>query len=285
MDRPVNAVIPPALAEQSEAEALHDLETSAPQHVRAALGMEAVRLGGGVVLSMRDDPTRFWSKALGFGFDEPVTLELMEEVCGFYRKQGTPLAVVQLAPSVLPEDWAEICARTGLTAGSAWVKLACATRDALARADAPGRPADGLRAAPVTAAHAATWGSVMLRAFGMPADGGLADMVVSSVGGPDWRPFAAWDGEELVGTGTLRVKGDAGQFVAGATLPHARGRGGQSALLAARARAADEAGCRWLVAETGAEEPGTHNSSLHNMLRLGFEVQYERRNWIWRADE
>jgi hypothetical protein len=39
-----------------------------------------------------------------------------------------------------------------------------------------------------------------------------------------------------------------------------------------------------LVAETGAEAPGTHNSSLHNMLRLGFEVAYERPNWTWHLE-
>jgi GNAT superfamily N-acetyltransferase len=69
----------------------------------------------------------------------------------------------------------------------------------------------------------------------------------------------------------------------GATLPEARGRGAQSALLTARVRAATGEGCRWLVAETGAEGPGEHNPSLHNMVRVGFEPLYERANWLWRA--
>jgi hypothetical protein len=51
-----------------------------------------------------------------------------------------------------------------------------------------------------------------------------------------------------------------------ATVPHGRRRGAQSALLAVRAQAAHNAGCRWLVAETGAEGPGEHNASLHNVL-------------------
>jgi hypothetical protein len=29
---------------------------------------------------------------------------------------------------------------------------------------------------------------------------------------------------------------------------------------------------------------GTHNSSLHNMLRAGFTVRYERQSWVWQAD-
>jgi hypothetical protein len=72
--------------------------------------MKVLRIGDGVVLSMRNDSTQFWSKALGMGFDAPVTTELIREVCDFYRSQGTPTATLQLAPSVLPDDWAEICA-------------------------------------------------------------------------------------------------------------------------------------------------------------------------------
>lgn len=43
------------------------------------------------------------------------------------------------------------------------------------------------------------------------------------------------------------------------------------------------AGCRWLVAETDAEGSGDHNTSLHNMLRTGFEPLYERVTWLWRG--
>lgn len=81
----------------------------------------------------------------------------------------------------------------------------------------------------------------------------------------------------------MRVRDTVAQFFAGATLPHARRRGGQSALLAARARVAQEAGCEWLVAETGTEAPGMHNSSLHNLRRMGFRVLYERQAWLWNA--
>jgi GNAT superfamily N-acetyltransferase len=232
-------------------------------------------------VSMRRDPTRFWSRALGMGFDKPVTADLIEEVCAFYRAQETPVAVLQLAPSVLPENWAEICAKAGLSAGSTWLKLAGETNLVVRRATESGRPSAGLRVASVESSHADTWASVMLRAFGMP-EGSLAEMAGSAVGRPGWHSFATWDGPELVGGGAMHVHQGTAQFFSGATLPHARGRGGQSALLVARARAAQAAGCRWLVAETGAEAPGGRNSSLHNVLGLGFRVLYERQDWIWR---
>jgi GNAT superfamily N-acetyltransferase len=276
----MNTDMAPALAERSEAEAMYSFEQGASADVQTSLGMARSRIGGGVVLSMRHDPSRYWNKALGFGFDEPVTAELIREVFDFYRSQKTPMTVLQLAPSVLPEDWDEICGAENLSAGSSTVKLVCETDAALARIEEHGRPGTVLRVDPVEASQADEWGSVMMRAFEMPGEG-LARMTAGSAGAPGWHPYAAWDGDELVAVGTMHVHEDAAQFFGGATLPGARRRGGQSAILAARVRAAKAAGCRWLVAETGPEAPGTHNSSLHNMQRIGFSVIYERRNWIW----
>jgi GNAT superfamily N-acetyltransferase len=87
---------------------------------------------------------------------------------------------------------------------------------------------------------------------------------------PDWASTAGF------------ANGECADMLGGATLPQERGRGAQSALLTARARAAQAAGCRWLVAETGAEDPGDHNTSLRNLRRTGFEPLYERTTWLWR---
>ncbi|WP_406120096.1 GNAT family N-acetyltransferase [Streptomyces sp. NBC_00989] len=279
----MTTVVQPSVAEQSEAEALYRFQTETPEPVRTALGMTATRIGGGVVLSMRHDITRFWSKALGFGVTAPVTAQLVEEVCDFYRAAGTPQAAFQIAPAFLPEDWPEICEREGIVQSSSWVKLVCSTEEAVARADALEVPPDGISVTPLEAQHALEWGTVMMRAFGTPVEH-YAEMGAATVSRPGWYPYGAWLEGELVGTGTMLVRGDTAQMFAGAVLPHARGRGGQTALLAARARQAQKSGCRVLVAETGAEEPGTHNSSLHNMLRLGFEVAYERPNWTWQLE-
>jgi len=277
----MNSTVPQSVLEYSEAEALFQFETGAPEAVRSALGINAVRVGDAVVLSVRNDPTRFWSKALGFGRTAAVTAEMIAQACAFYRAEGTARAVFQLAPNAIPHDWAEICAREGITAGSSWVKLVARVGDVVARADDSGRrKADGLRVASVERADADRWASVMMRAFGMPEEH-FADMVAATVVRRGWRPQAVWLGEEIVGAGTMCSVGATAQMFGGAVLPEARNRGGQTELLVARARAAEKLGCRLLVAETGAETDGHHNPSLSNMLRLGFEIAYERRNWVW----
>jgi hypothetical protein len=259
-----------------EAEFMHTYVSSATQPVKTALGIATLRIGGGVALSMRHDLTGYWSKALGFGFEEPVTEELIDRVLAFYRAEHTPGTVIQVAPSALPPEWDEICVRHNIRAGSPWVKLACPTVDFVPAAKTQ------LRVGPVSHTDVEEWASTTLRGFGMPEEG-LAEMMVASVReDSDFRPFAAWDGDEMVATANLYLRGDIGSLNSAATLSAHQSQGAQSALVAARAKAAADAGCRWLVAETGVPEEGTRNPSLNNLVRAGFQPIYERQNWNWR---
>jgi hypothetical protein len=263
-----------ALAELTEAGLMFELESTAPEAVQSALGMASRRIGGGVALSMRDDPSGYWSKALGFGFDEPVTAELMARVCDFYRSEGSPGAVIQIAPSLLPPDWDDICAAQNISPGSYWVKLAC-------EVDAFHPGATELRVGPAGPDLADEWASVMLRGFGMPEQG-LAAMMAAFVGHPRFHPYAAWDGDEMIAAASLFIDQRVGAFFGASTLPTHRSRGAQSALLAIRARKAAEAGCRWLTAEAGKPTGDSVNPSLNNMKRAGFTTLYARQNWTWK---
>lgn len=267
----MNTDLTPALAEGIEAEFLFQLEAGAPEMIAAQLGIATARMGGGVVLSMRNDVTNYWSKALGFGFTEPVTAALIEDVIGFYRANDDLLAVLQVAPSVLPADWDEIVAAHGLRADQRILKHG-------SRIDALQFGSSELRVDEVTPEQADEWATVMLNTFGMPLEG-LAEMTAAALTNPAVRSFAAWDGDRIVATGNLLVQGEVGSLHAGATLAQYRGRGAQSALIAARAKAAAAAGCQWVVSETG--ESG---SSVNNMRRAGMQTLYTRQNWIWEAE-
>jgi GNAT superfamily N-acetyltransferase len=263
------------LLESAEAEAVWGYEHAGTPEAQEKLGMASTRLGGGVVLSVRNDVTNYWSKALGFGFSEPVTADLVARITSFYRDQGTKVATLQFAPSVLPADWDQICKAEGLTAGGTWLKLA-------RLAGLMETPETDLRIDVVRAADAEEWWSVLLRGFGM-SDLGLEQMSSRLIEQPGWTAFGAWDGVEMVSAAALLISGQVAGFAGASTLPTYRGRGAQSALLAARARLAAADGAKWLSAETGKPSDGEHNPSLDNMLRAGFEVRYERQNWTWRA--
>jgi hypothetical protein len=269
-----------ALAETAEAEFMYAFETGAPPSARSALGMAAVRLGGGVVLAMGADPTGgYWNKALGFGISEPVTDDLVAAVLDVYRASGSAAAVLQLAPSVLPADWDDICARHGIVPGSVWAKL-------LRPAGVPVAPANtDLRVDRVRPGDVDAWSRVFCAGFEMPEDPDLLAFFASGTDeGRGFDPFAAWSDERLVAAANLHVAGPVAAFCGAATLPGERRRGAQSAFMAARLARAVEVGCDWMSSETWQEHDGHVNPSLHNMERAGFRQVYDRRNWVWRRE-
>ena len=258
-----------SVTEAIEADVMYEYGRCAPAD---ALGVGLARIGGGVVVSMRYDPTRYWSKALGF--TGPVTADLIDEVLDFYRKQDNPHAVLQIAPDLLPPDWAEICAARGIRAGSEWVKLAATIRDLPPAADGP------LKVGRVGAEDAEEWAGVVTNAFGMTA-AGLPRMLAATAGNPRFQSYAVWAGDSIVAGANLFIAGDVASLNAAATAPEFRGRGAQTALIHARIEAARVAGCRVVVGETGKPAPGESNRSLNNMRRAGLQPCYPRRNWIW----
>lgn len=277
----MRTTVPLGQAELTEIAAYAGFAAGAPAPVREALGTSSLRVGSALALTIREDPSRFFNRAGGFGVDEPLTADVAAQVCDFYREQGVPQGAFMIAPPLLPSDWASTAAKAHLTEGSRFVKLGCDVENAAAAAGGGAALDPGLRVGPVESHHAREWAEVMTATFGFTTPA-ITDMAASCVGKPNWRQYAVWEEMRIIAVGSIFVHGDCAGMFGGGTLPEARGRGAQSALLAARARAAQAAGCRWLVAETGAESPGEHNTSLHNMLRAGFEPLYERVTWLWR---
>ena len=267
------------LAETAEAEFMLALHDGAPAEARTTLGMRSERVAGGVAVVMAGDPTGgYWNKALGFGVTEPVTEDLVTHLVDLYASAGAPALCLQLAPSALPDDWDDVCARHGIVAGSVWAKL-------LRPAATPPTPSTtDLRVGRIGAEGADAYARVLAAGFGMPPEPHLLSMfAAAAAGGTGFTAYGAWDGDTLVAAATLHLTGAAAAFCGAATLPEARGRGAQSAFMRVRVEAARAAGCPWMSAETWQELEGSHNPSLHNMRRSGFVEVYDRRNWVWRG--
>ncbi|WP_436534705.1 GNAT family N-acetyltransferase [Actinoplanes sp. HUAS TT8] len=261
-------------AEMTEAALMYDTVTGTPEPARARLGAVAARIGGGVALAMPGSGSPYWNKALGFGLAEPFTLAVLDEVLDFYRTHQVSQAVLQVVTDVLPDGFAQAATERGLDRGSPWIKLG-------GDPAAVGAARTDLRVGPVPAEQAAEWADMLLGTFGMPT-GDLTAMMAETVGRAGWQPFGAWDGDRVVAGGNLFVTGGNANLYAAATSPSHRGRGAQSALIAARAAAAARAGARRLYAETGKPAAGDHNASLSNLVRAGLAPLYERDNWTWR---
>lgn len=258
------------LLEQTEADYFGRFLAGAPEASRAELGIHTTMIGGGMAAAVTNDPSGYWTKAIGLGFDAAIDTTMIGQVIQFYRAAGRRSGLIAVAPSALPADWASICQEHGLRGGSAQSKLSCpvddfvpATTDLVVRRLAP----DDVPA----------WGRIIREAFGM-TDPDLAPMLGGTIDDPQAQAFGAFDGDELVGAGAVHCVGQAASINTGGTLPSHRGRGVQSALIAARAAAAADAGCRLLVAETAVDVQGT---SYRNLVRSGFTHHYDRTSWRW----
>lgn len=261
--------------EASEAEAMFLMLAGVAEPQRTILGTAAVRFAGGVVLSMAHDPVNYWSKALGFGVESPIDNDLVQRIIDTFAESGVDSATIQIAPQLLPMEWTEICAAHGIEAEGQWIKLAGAP-------DSVGSDRSDLRVGRVAPADIPDWSNVIFAGFGMPTDH-LPALLVGAAESTQMQPFAVWDGDTMVAGASLVTHGDIGHLAGAATLPAFRGRGAQSALIAARIRAARYSGIRRLYAETGKPEQPGSNSSLNNMIRAGLQPLYERTNWRWTA--
>jgi GNAT superfamily N-acetyltransferase len=207
------------------------------------------------------------NRAVGLGVDGPVTDAVLDEIDAFFREAGVRYGV-SLAPQAPPELAAGLRER-GFTDGYAWMKFRRGT-------DHPPVVETSLRIEQATGD--ADVAGVLAGAYGLPISAGAAFDRLGGSG--DWHVLLAHDGTVPVGAGALFVHQGVGWLGAAGTLPEHRGKGAQSALLAARIALAHELGLDAVTTETGERVADRPAGSYRNILRAGFEEAYLRPNLL-----
>lgn len=90
-------------------------------------------------------------------------------------------------------------------------------------------------------------------------------------------------GSEPAAAGALFAADGVAYLSFAGTLPEHRGKGAQSALLAARIARAADLGCDVVLTETGERREGLPSNSYRNILRVGFEEVGVTANWVGHA--
>jgi len=265
-------------AERAEAESFRRMIEDLPAEAAELIGSSVVPVADGWHSRVVRDPMGgYWNKALGFC--EPITDETVAQVVEGSREVGVPVMAFALQPRVLPDDWSEVAERHGLDQGNVMVKF-------LGPAEPPSDAETDLRIERVGIEHAETFAQVMATGFGAPWTPGTQAMFTMPAGfDGDWATYAAFDGDTVVGVARLLAipELDTVALFGAATLPEARGRGAQTALMAARLAEARDRGLSWAAADTWAESLPDHpNPSQHNMVRIGLTEVHRRPNWVWR---
>jgi ribosomal protein S18 acetylase RimI-like enzyme len=258
------------LGEHVDAEHAAALYRAASPAVERSAGVQLRRIGGAVVaIAARVDVLSF-NRAIGLGIGEPATESQIDEIIGAYRAAGAPRFFIQVSPAARPADIPTWLAARGFVHHNNWMKL-------WRGASPPAEPRTDLAIVRIGAERAADFARIVGTAFEFPTP--LQDWLADSVGHANALHYLALDGDQPVGAASVFLSGEAGHLSWGATLPAARQRGAQSALIAARLRDGIARGCRWFMSETAEDTPEKPNPSTHNLRRMGFEPLYLRPNY------
>jgi GNAT superfamily N-acetyltransferase len=222
--------------------------------------------GGHMIFAGLNSPI---GRAVGMGFDKPVTSSDLDRIEQFYRSRGAP-AQLDICPFNAPELLGMLQER-----GYAMAELNNVLYCRLQRVQDPAPLPSGVEIRPAARQEAEIFSNIVARSFhddGAIPDG-FADLFMPLFHIPTAITFlASVEGEPVAGGAGLLI-GDHGVVaLSGAgTLPAFRKRGLQTALLQRRKAAAASSGCEFAVIVT---QGGT--ISQRNAERLGFRVAYSK---------
>jgi GNAT superfamily N-acetyltransferase len=217
---------------------------------------EVAEIGGATCFALRRLPVRIFNRVAGLQSTAPL-----DEIAAFY---GESPWWVSDSHGLGPE-----LEQRGFTRDYGWMKFSRGVGPREARSD--------LDVAAVGPDRAADFAVVVRGGYDMP--GWAVPLAANVVGRPGWTCYVAYAGGEPAGAGALFVLGAVGWLGFAATLPPFRGRGAQSAILAARIEEARVRGCTTVVTETGELEEGRPSSSYRNIVRAGFREAGVRPNY------
>lgn len=217
---------------------------------------ELAEIGGAVCLKLPRLEERIFNRVLGLDSIDPF-----DEIAAFY---GDTAWWVSDARGL----GTELEAR-GFVRDYGWMKFS--------RGVSPRRATSELSVVPVGPDRAGDFAAVVAGGYSLPDF--TEPFAANVVGRPGWSCYVAYDGERPAGAGALYVDGGVGWLGFGATLPDFRGRGAQSAILAARIEDARRQGCSTVVTETGEFDGRRPSGSYRNILRAGFREAGVRSNY------
>jgi GNAT superfamily N-acetyltransferase len=261
--------------ERMEMEYWRDFYEAVPPAVAARFGHAIETAEGAYLAIIRKVDVLMFNRVLGLGLEKPVTQAQLDGIVVRYKGAGVPRFFVPLSPAAEPAEVREWLLARGLRRYNRWAKLERGV-------DAIPEVSTDATIEEVGPESASAFARVLRGGFDLPE--GFEPWVEAMIGRPGWRHYMAWLGGEPVGTGSLYVKGEWASLGFAATLPSARGRGVQSALIVRRMKDAASMGCRCLSVETAEDNPEKPAPSFHNVTRLGFKVGYHRDNYLWEAE-
>jgi GNAT superfamily N-acetyltransferase len=233
----------------------------------------AVEAGGATVLRVSEVPgSPMLNRVVGLGVQTPAT---EADVDAALAEMGAGVTFyVAVAPGARPAALPEWLRARGLEPGWGWMAF---RRDVRPLESA----ATSLRIVDVdTVVDAQAFGTVVRVSYELPE---AIEPRLAGLRDAGWRCWVAFDGDDPAGAGALFAAEGVAYLGFAGTLPAHRGKGAQSALLAARIGAAAELGCDLVITETGERGGDRPSNSYRNILRAGFTEAAVTAHWLGRS--
>lgn len=230
--------------------------------------------GGHMIFAGLNSPI---GRAVGMGFEAPVTAADLNRLEDFYRSHCAP-AQLDLCPLTDP-SLLELVKERGYGIAELnnvrYLRIGELAGDTTQPEPGPSSPLPGVEIRQAAKEEASVLSSIVTRSFFEKGDApeGFDDLITPMYEFPGSITYAAFvDGQPAAAAAGLIIPEHRVLALFGAgTLPPFRGRGIQTELLRARMKAGAEAGCEYAVIVT---QGGT--TSERNSVRLGFQCAYSK---------
>lgn len=243
------------------------------KRIQGSLSASMNIVEGAVCCAMPVTDTLAFNRVIGIGMDYPINNDQLEEIKKFYKQVGAKRFMIQVSPIAQPNNFDEILKENGFVHHNNWAKL-YKEIDAKLPEQQTQIKIESLELRSID-----EFDEVIHESFLF--EEGAHKLISQTYKRPGWKHYLAREEGKPVAAASLFMCGKYASLAIAGTIPNARGKGVQSALITKRINDAVDAGCEYIVVETSEDKQEKPSSSFRNMQRFGFELAYLRPNYVY----
>ncbi len=234
-------------------------------------------INGGLACAIPSLDILAMNRVLGVGLTQPITQATIDQIRFFYEKAGSARYFIQLPPMIVNEELEFLLMANGFAHHNNWTKLYRRVVPLVLETNRE------LSIRKIDRSEADNYGQLIFMSFDWE-DTRLASWLASTVGQNGYTHYiVSWKGRDIA-AGALFVEGEMSSMAFAGTLEPFRGLGAQALLLKKRMLRAYALGAKLITAETSEDKKGRPVASARNMMKVGFDIAYQRQNWIYKFD-
>jgi hypothetical protein len=253
------------LLESAEATAYKQLLNFAPKQYNT----KVFEVAGATLLITPSLPIVLFNRVLNLGVDHQVSQAELITIREIYTESGVQSFLLQPSPKAFSAQTTAWLETQQVTQSHPWVKM-------YRRAEAIDTE-QPVEIELIKPEEALRFASVCLAGFSMPPM--MLEFTAAGLGQQGWQHYIA---KNDIGSAAMCIQNQVAWLGMGSTLATHRNQGVQISLMARRTTDAARLGCTWVTTETDLGTSERPNPSHRNMLRLGFQEGYVRKNYLWR---